>query len=102
MKKLQEGLQITLRSGHRSQVLPDGQPRKSVVRFGLHEEALRVRNIHQRRQPCLVTRAFLVLGRTRGVESQGSVLSDAAGPFERSLRLPELAGQVLQRLIVPT
>src|SRR5258708_9029788 len=100
MKKLQERLEITLRRSDGRQVLPDGEPRKSVVRFGLHEEALRVRNIDQRRQPCLVTHAFLVLGGTRGVEFQGSVLGNMAAPFEGSLPLPELAGHVLPALLV--
>jgi len=46
VKKAQERLEIALRRSDGRQVLPDGEPRKSVVRFGLHEEALCVRNVN--------------------------------------------------------
>jgi hypothetical protein len=36
VKKLQERLEITLRRSDGRQVLPDGEPRKSVIRFCLH------------------------------------------------------------------
>src|SRR5258708_11051274 len=100
MKKLQERLEIPPRRSDGRQVLPDGEPRKSVVRFGLHEEALRVRNIDQRRQPCLVTHAFLVLRGTLGVEFQGSVLGNMASPFCESLQLSGCGGHVLLALSV--
>ena len=100
MEKLQEGLQITLRGSHRSQILPHREPRKSVVRFGLHEQALCVRDVNQRCQRCLVTRSFLVLRGARRLQFHRSILGYVASPFERSLGLPQLPGQVLQGLIV--
>jgi hypothetical protein len=37
VQKLQKRREIPLRRGDRSQVLPNGQPRESVVSFCLHE-----------------------------------------------------------------
>src|SRR6266478_81645 len=74
--------------------------RKSIIGFCLHEQALRVGNLHKRCETCLVTRAHLRFSGPRGVQFHGSILGDLTSPFERSLRLAELPRQVLQVLIV--
>ena len=76
------------------------EPRKSVVSFRLHEQALRVGNLYKGCQPCLVTRAFLVFRCARGLQFYRSILGDLASAFEGSLCLPQLPRQVLQVLIV--
>jgi len=100
-EKSQERLEIALRRQRNGrQVFARRRARaKSVVRFGLHEEALCVRNVTAS-PGCLVTRAFLFSVVAR-VEFQAECLSNVGGggPFERSLRLPELTGSGLQRLI---
>src|SRR5712692_4993439 len=100
MQKLQERLKVTLRSGDRSQILPDGKPGHSIVGFCLHQEALRVRNIDESREPRLITRSHLSLRCARRVQFLWRILSNAESPFERSLCLPQLPRQVLQGLIV--
>jgi len=95
VEKLQERLKVALRRRDRRQILPDREPGKSIVSFRLHQEALRVRNIDECRESCLVARALLAFGCPRRVQFLRRILGNASSAFERSLCLPQLPGQVL-------
>ena len=56
--------------------------RKRIVDFGLHQQTLRIGNVNQRCEACLIARTFLSFSCPSCVEFYGSVLGNMSRTIE--------------------
>ena len=100
MQQPQEGFEIPLRRGYRSQVVPYGEAGQRIVNVGLHKQTLSLGHLDDCRQAGLIAGASLSFCSARSLELDRSVGSHLPRSFQGGFCLGQLACQVLNGLVV--